>query len=176
MIKGAGDFRGRLGPVQTPYEMVTPWDLRTGLVVYRVFLSAYKAGETLFAEIARRLEDKEYNFNLSLGPAFCHAQVSRVQRYDSGNWHSREVNEEPLEFSSAVPISLINEIIPSNGRVVIEEEMLPGEFLDNYDRELKSLHKVLFTTSGHPLSVTFTGMYHSFEAREGRQNFVFLET
>lgn len=176
MIKGAGDFRGRLGPVQTPYEMVTPWDLRTGLVVYRVFLSAYESGEALFAEIARRLEDREYNFNLSLGPAFCHAQVAGVQRYDSGKWHSKEVNEEPLELSSAVPINLIDEIIPGNWRVVIEEEMLPGEFLDDYDRELKSLHKVLFTTSGHPLSVKFTGIYHSFESGEGHQNFVFLET
>jgi CRISPR-associated protein Cas5h len=175
MIKGAGDFRGRLGPVQTPYEMVTPWDLRTGLVVYRVLLSAYEPGEALFAEISRRLENKEYNFNLSLGPAFCHAQVSQVQRYDSGNWHSKEVNQEPLELSSAVPINLIDEIIPGKGRVVIEEEMLPGEFLNNYDRELKSLHKVLFTTSGHPLTVKFTGTYHSFEAEEGSQSFVFLE-
>lgn len=176
MIKGAGDFRGRLGPVQTPYEMVTPWDLRTGSVAYRVFLSAYEPGATLLDEISERLGSKEYTFNLSLGPAFCHAQVAGVQRYDSGNWHSKEVNEEPLELSSAVPIDLVDEIIPGNGRVVIEEEMLPGEFLDDYDRELKSLHKVLFTTSGHPLSVKFTGMYHSFEIGDGHQNFVFLET
>lgn len=176
MVKGGGDFRGRSGPVQTPYEMVTAWDLRTGLVTYRVFLSAHEAGEALLAEISRRLEDKNYTYNLSLGPAFCHAQVVRVQSYNFESWQTHQAFEEPLEFVSAVPIALINVILPGNGHVVIEEEMLPGEFLEDYDRELKSLHKVLFTTSGHPLSVKFSGQYHSFESGAGRQNFVFLET
>ncbi|MCB0596018.1 MAG: CRISPR-associated protein Cas5 [Lewinellaceae bacterium] len=176
MIKGGGDFRGRSGPVQTPYEMVTAWNLRTGLVAYQIFLSAHEPGETLLAEISKRLEDKDYTYNLSLGPAFCHAQVANVQRLPTESWHTHVANEEPLEFISAVPIDLINAILPGNGRVVIEEEMLPGEFLDNFDRELKSLHKVLFTTSGHPLSVKFTGQYHFFKTGTGRQNFVFLET
>lgn len=176
MVKGGGDFRGRSGPVQTPYEMVTALDLRTGLVTYQVFLSAYESGETLLAEISKRLEDKDYTYNPSLGPAFCHAQVVRVQRYTSGSWQTNEAYEESLEFVSAVPIGLINEILPRNGRVVIEEEMLPGEFLDNFDRELQSLHKVLFTTSGHALSVKFSGQYHFFETGVGRQNFVFMES
>lgn len=176
MIKGGGDFRGRLGPVQTPYEMVTAWDLRTGLVVYRVFLSAYENGEAILAEIAKRLEKKDYTYNLSLGPAFCHAQIARVRRYATGSWHTFKANDEHLEFISAVPIDRINEISPGNGRIVIEEEMLPGEFSDNHDRELKSLHKLLFTTSGHPLPVKFTGLYHFFEEGGEQLNFVFLET
>jgi hypothetical protein len=40
---------------------------------------------------------------------------------------------------------------------------------------LKSLHKVLFTTSGHPLHVKLAGTYHTCETAEGRLNFTFLE-
>lgn len=175
MIKGGSDFRGRQGPVQTPYEMVTPWDLRTGLVKYRLFLSATEEGESLLGEISGRLKDASFKFNLSLGPAFCHAQVEDVQWFSKEGWRSQVADDEPLELVSAVPIHLISAILPGDERTIIEEEMLPGEFIDDFNRELKSLHKVLFTTSGLPLSVRLTGRYYSFGIGEGQKNFTFLE-
>ncbi len=175
MIKGGGDFRGRLGPVQTPYEIVTGLDLRTDFVEYQIFLSAFEAGEAVFSEISKCLESKDHTFNLTLGSAFCHAHIARTRKYTTGNWSTHEANDESLDFISAVPVSNVKGIIPGQEHVIIEEEMLPGEFIDDYDRELKSLHKVLFATSGHPLSIRFTGQYHSFEEEGVRMNFVFLE-
>ena len=176
MIKGSSDFRGRLGPVQTPYEMVTPWDLRRGVVSYRVFLSAYDAGEPLLREIGQRLEEGASTYNLSLGAAFCHAQVVDVKRYAAGSWHTLEAQNSPLKLVSAVPIHLVKAILAFNEDVMIEEEMLPAEFVDDYNRELKSLHKVLFTTSGHPLHVKLTGQYHALGTGSEQLNFTFLES
>lgn len=174
-IKGNSDFRGKLGPVQTPYEMITPWDLRKGSVIYRLFLSAYEAGGDLLNEILYRLESTGSIYNLSLGAAFCHAQVFNAQRHTQGDWQTIQANDEAIHLYSAVPIHLTNAIMIEDHRIVIEEEMLPGEFLDNYDRELKSIHKVLFSTSGHPLFVKITGLYHTCKIGTSQQNFTFLE-
>jgi CRISPR-associated protein Cas5h len=175
MIKGGSDFRGRLGPVQTPYEMVTPVDVRGSVVKYKLFLSAHLAGQPLLDEISERLSDANYTYNICMGSAFCHAQIKNIQRYEAGNWRTQQANEEPVQLISAVPANLISAILLEEKRIIIEEEMLPGEFVDDHNRELKSLHKVLFSTSGHPLAVRLTGQYHSFETEEGRQNFTFLE-
>lgn len=176
MIKGNSDFRGRLGPVQTPYEMITPWDLRKGFVSYRLFLSAYEAGGDLLNEILYCLEIDGSTYNLSLGAAFCHAQVCNVQRHTPGDWQTIQANDEAIHLSSAVPIHLINAIMVEDYRIVVEEEMLPGEFIDDHDRELKSIHKVLFSTSGYPSFVKITGLYHTCKIGTRQENFTFLES
>lgn len=174
-IIGNSDFRGRMGPVQTPYEIITPWNLRKGMVNYRIFISAYEVGQELLNEILSRLETTNSIYNLSLGAAFCHAHACNVIRHTSDQWQTYEANRQEVLLSSAVPIHLINTIMMNDHRMVIEEEMLPGEFTDDKDRELKSIHKVLFSTSGHPLSLKISGLYHSCKIAGRIEYFTFLE-
>ncbi len=173
MIKGGGDFRGRQGPVQTPFEMVTPVDLRKNFVTYKVFLSAYLPGEAIFNEIATHLLNRRRVFNISLGTAFCHAQLKRIEFFADSEWRSLEANgEEWLRLNSAVMIQQVEQIQVSGTQIVLEEEILPGEFIADNDRELKSVHKVLFSTSGHDIAVKLKGEYY----QVADQYFTFLES
>lgn len=175
MIKGDRDFRGRLGPVQTPYEMVMPLDLRQGLVRYRVFLSAHDDGQSLLDEIASCLEHKRHIYNLTLGAAFCHAQISHSKRHEAGAWSTQQAKGELLSLCSAVPIHLVERLVPTAHDVTIEEELLPADFVGNGNRTLKALNKVLFTTSGHPIELHLNGFYHTFKEAGEQYHFTFLE-
>lgn len=179
MIKGGSDFRGRQGHVQTPFEVVTPFNLRTGLVKYRVFLSAFEDGNSLFQELGSKMEHSDLRYNVSLGPAFCHGQAVNFIRSSAGQWETHEGGGREVALHSAVPIEKIKAIVSGNEKfLLIEEEMLPGDFFEDGERtrELKSLHKVLFTTSGHPLRVKLEGSYHTCGMEHERINFTFLES
>lgn len=178
-INSGNDFKGRQGHVQTPFEVVTPFNLRTGLVKYRVFLSAFEDGGSLFQELGSKMENNDLRYNVSLGPAFCHGQAVNFRRYTNSQWETHQGEGTEIALYSAVPIGKIDAIVSGEEKfLLIEEEMLPGDFFDEGERirELKSLHKVLFTTSGHPLRVRLNGEYHSCEVGNGRINFIFLES
>lgn len=177
-VLGSNDFRGQKGHVQTPYEMVTPYNLRTGLVRYQVFLSAFDSGINSLNELQDKLTGQTFRYNLSLGPAFCHGQLANIKFYTQDEWQSYQVEDELVSLNSTAPSTMINSIAPlEEKRLLIEEEMLPCDFVNEVKRlrELKSLQSVLFTTSGHPLKVNLTGIYHSCESEKGLLNFTFLE-
>ena len=157
MIKGGSDFRGQKGRVQTPFEMVTGWDIKRDEVAYRIYISPVNDEVTVFEDLKRRLANNERGYNLSLGPAFCLASLSNVRLGLKAE--PRTESQDFVSIHSAVPVRQVQELDMSSEKMLIEEELLPGAFLENYERELSSMHQVLFSTDGQPMRVKIEGEY-----------------
>lgn len=158
MIKGASDFRGQKGRVQTPFEIITGRDLRNGEVAYRVYLSPKASGKATYDSIINQLKDRKQVYNLTLGPAFCTAYLSNVQTELNPAVHQASPDHF-LSIHSAIRTDQIKEIQFNEEKLLVEEELLPAAFVDDYNRELSSMQRVLFSTDGRPLHVKIEGEY-----------------
>lgn len=178
MIKGNNDFRGGKGRVQTPFEVVTGSDLKKDSVRYRIYLAPGKS-RNLFDQIAKRLEDNDRQFNLSLGIAGFSAFISNVQEFSAsekicvGEW---------IDLHSAGNSDQIKEIdFPEDPEFKfnhIEEELLPADFIGGEKgREVYRMNRVLFATRNFPIHVKLSGKYFQLRSNcnsEETENFQFL--
>jgi CRISPR-associated protein Cas5h len=71
--------RSQTGPIQTPFEVITAWDLSKGDVVYQVFLKAEDRGEMIYESIKTHFLEKEPIYNITLGTANFTASFSDIQ-------------------------------------------------------------------------------------------------
>jgi len=173
MIKGAPDFRGQKGRVQTPFEMVSGLDVKQDSVAYRIYVSPTEKGRKVFSELKVKIEKKEAGYNLSLGPAFCLAAMENVQLHLTPK--AIEGGDEFVPVSTAVQADKVREIDLSKGKLLLEEELLPGAFMKDYDRELSGMNRVLFATDGQPVSVKLEGTYFELMENGVNVNITFLE-
>jgi CRISPR-associated protein Cas5h len=175
-ITGSGDFGGKNGRIQTPFEVVTAHDLKAGMVKYRFYISAGEE-EGVYERLKKALGNKERLFNLSLGIASFSAFISKfgiqegVQHEGESEWlliHSSCNSDEVLEIN-----------FPEDAEFRfnhIEEELLPADFIGGKNgREVYRMNRVLFATKNFPIRVKLNGNYYQIGKEESIENIQFLE-
>lgn len=175
-ITGSNDFSGKNGRIQTPFEVITAHDLKSGMVKYRFYISPGENSE-VYERLKKALTDGDRQFNLSLGIAGFSAFISKVGIQaatkltgDSG-W---------LLIHSACNSDDVSEIdFPKDAEFRfnhIEEELLPADFIGGEKgREVYRMNRVLFATKNFPMQVILSGNYYQLVSDESIENFQFLE-
>lgn len=167
MIKSEGDFRGQKGRVQTPFEVVFPYDPRNGLLHYRIYLSSLNS--SLMDELGDSLTERKSIYNLSLGVANFNAAVINPrlnlivkERFEPDNF---------ISIHSAVPSDFVDAIDPTKSHILLEEDQFPTTFKANYNRELAQMTRLLFSNDGQALSIRLNSKYWQID---GDEQFVLL--
>ncbi|MEY4935875.1 MAG: CRISPR-associated protein Cas5 [Bacteroidota bacterium] len=167
-----GDFTGRDGRIQTPFEIISGFDLGQDWVTYRIYLSCYDAGRELFERLQNQLLTKRKHYNLCLGTANFSAEIQNVQTHYAGTLPKGEW----VAVHTAVAVSEILRLDSDKIKEArLEEELLPLEFTKNGSRELKTIHRFLFSTNGQPLYAQFKCPIFRIVEQQQPINFLFLE-
>lgn len=174
-VVSTGDFSGKNGRVQTPFEVVTPQNLRGGNVIYRIYVGQ-GADKELFERIKGTFDSKQSKFNLSLGPANFVASVT--------SWKSeyrvtkKSAGDDWINVHSACNSDSVTDIAfdPADSTNQIEEELMPADFVANLDREVYRMNRILISTTGNPLQVKLNAPYYELHTDgNNTENIQFLE-
>jgi CRISPR-associated protein Cas5h len=168
-----GDFTGRDGRIQTPFEIITGLDLNQDWVTYRIYIGCHAAGQALFESLQQQLLHGRRHYNLSLGTANFSASIQKVQSFQA---ELVQIGEE-VALHSAAPVTAILRLDPEKmSETRLEEDLLPLEFAKNGSRELKSIQRFLFSTNGQPLYARFkVPIFRIIEPSKEPIHFLFLE-
>lgn len=174
------DFRGHGGRIQTPFEIVTPIDLRKGEVAYQVFLTSGDGSPHFFKEIKQHFINHQPVYNLSLGTANFQANLKNIQILK--DHQIAELKQEGFtQLHSAVPSKMVEELSFEKDQLdkynSVEEELLPGEFHSEPKRmrELKSMNRLLFSVSQHPLRVRLNAPFWEVKTGDELLNIQFMD-
>lgn len=176
-VSGKKGFRGESGPAQTPFEVITGFDLKKDLVKYRVFL-AKGNNDYPFQAIKEFLENESQSeaFNLSFGIAGFNAWIENIEILEG---KERTANQKRLQLHSAGNSDQIEELFFENEDFSfnhIEEELLPADFEGGEKgRDLAEMNRVLFSTKPFPMEVELTGKYFEINRNNELENIQFLE-
>ncbi len=178
-VDNTSDFRGRQGRTQIPFEVVTPLDIRNGEVAYQVFIKASESGELTFQELKNHLLYKEPVYATSLGAANFTAQIKEIHLFASDNIEAKQ-SDDFIFIHTAVPVDLVEalnfEKEAQDCYNFVEEDMLPGDFIGNYNREVKKMNQLLFSTTSTPLRVILKGKYWSLKKEREIINIQFMDS
>jgi CRISPR-associated protein Cas5h len=144
------DFRGTGGRIQTPFEIVTGHHIQNNEVWYRIFISCFEDGKQTFEQLKNCILNKQSHYNLSFGIASFSASISSAKFYKISS----------LKFEKQDDYSFV------------EEELMPADFVSNYNRELSKMNRVLFTHNALPLRVIYSGKFY---VLQNSYNITFLE-
>lgn len=163
MIKSRslGDFMGEKHHTQSPIEIITPDNLISGNIVYRIY---FLSEDIDFRDsLIDKLSKKESVFNISFGAAQFFASISNTNIYYDSDIEENYCENELISFNSAVYADNVKSIVFDINETwkynFIEEDLLPMDFL-NKSRELESMEHLLYTTDNFPLKVKFTGNFY----------------
>ncbi len=175
-IKSIDDFTGKGGRIQTPFEVITGYNLPTDWVVYRIYLSPSETGQAVFDELKDVLLNHRQKFNLSLGTANFSATILKVHSYK--NVESLE-SKDFITIDSAVvsnTVIKLNFEKDANGASnFLEEELLPADFVSNHNREVRKMVTALYSTKNIPFEVKLNVPHYLLTTDLETQNIVFLE-
>ncbi|MGX1023106.1 CRISPR-associated protein Cas5 [Psychroflexus sp. MBR-150] len=167
----SSDFRGESGRIQTPFEIVTNSNITKGNVSYQVFIKANDDNAVVFEKIKNHLLSKEPVYNISFGTANFLAQIFDVILFKENDIEKRET-QDYIELHSAVPTTLVEELKFKKEEYdsynFVEEDMLPGDFVTNNNREVRIMNKLLFSNTHHPLRVKLNSPF--FHLNKGYEN------
>ncbi|WP_394906756.1 CRISPR-associated protein Cas5 [uncultured Mesonia sp.] len=176
--KWSSDFRGEGGRIQTPFEIVSAWDIAKDNVVYQVFLKANKGGEDTFNSIKNQFLEKEPVYNISLGTANFSAQLSDIDLIKNDKVEKKESSDYIL-MDSALPVDNVEDLKFEKEEYTnynfVEEDMLPSDFKANGNREVRKMNKLLFSTTENPLRVKLKNSYYHILGRSQNLNIQFME-
>lgn len=175
----SSDFRGEGGRIQTPFEIVSHSNIRKGNVVYQIFIKENDDNTVIFDRIKDHLLFKDAVYNISLGTANFSAQLFDVNLF-IGNEIKKMETRDYVELHSAVPTNLVEKLRfnkdEHDSYNFIEEDMLPGDFVGNYNREVRKMNKLLFSTTQHPLRVQLNSPYFNLHKNSESLNIQFMDS
>lgn len=156
------DFRGQGGRIQTPFEIISGLNLTKDEVGYQVFLQPVKNNNLVFEEIKEHFFKGIPVYNLSLGPANFQASLHQVELIQASSIMQKH-SDEFIKVHSAIPVSHVEELAfekeEANQYNFVEEDMIPGEFVGDNNREVKKMNRLLFSTTNYPLRVKLNEPY-----------------
>jgi CRISPR-associated protein Cas5h len=169
-VLGPSDFRGSKGRIQTPFEIVTGEDLKDSTITYRIFLRPLEIPEEEYKHLKELLQAKGNNFALTLGAASFNASLSKYQEYEA---MERKALPGFEYFDSAInsdDVENIELVTDDVGRVsIVEEELMPADFVANYNRELQKMNRMLFSVSASQLKARLKDSAMVIELIEGEK-------
>ena len=175
----ASDFRKMSGnSIQTPFEVVTGLSLQKNEVRYRIFISYFEDGLNTFDLLKNSLSDQNHVFPITLGVANFNAFITNFKYFNENEIIEREAENELISFNSAVDSEKITELQfdkEDYEMSFVEEELLSSDFLENGNREVSKMNRVLFTSNDIPLKVRYTGIFYVVQDNEAPQTIQFLD-
>ncbi len=172
------DFRGHGGRIQTPFEVVTPFDLAKGEVGYQVFLAPNGNNFEIFRQVKDHFLNRQPIYGLSLGVANFNATLNEIRHLDDDQISKLE-SPDFVWMHSAVPAKFVEELTFEKESLdrynFLEEELMPGDFLGNGNRELKQMNRVLFSTTDQPLRVKLNAPFLEIRIDEQTLNIQFMD-
>ncbi len=175
MIKGKSDFRGQKGRIQTPFEVVTGYEINRDMVSYEIYVSYHGEKAAFFDLLCEQLNKQGPVFSLSLGPANMSGFISDYQIIDQLEIQELQAEDEDIMLHTAVNSNYVNSLNwEQNHKLLVEEELMPADFIANKDRELKKMIRLLYTTDGQALPINYSGTYWQINTPQSR-NITFIE-
>jgi len=175
----SSDFRGEGGRIQTPFEIVSPLNLTKGDVVYQIFIKSNHEKPEIFDNIKQHLLTKEPVYNISLGTANFSARITDVYLFKPDKIEKKETKEF-IRIHSAIPTKLVDELKFDKEEYdsynFVEEDMLPGDFVENNNREVRKMNQLLFSTTPHPLRVKINTYYYQLNEEQENLNIQFMDS
>ncbi|MGY5850944.1 CRISPR-associated protein Cas5 [Salegentibacter sp. F14] len=174
----SSDFRGEGGRIQTPFEVITAWDLAKGNVSYQVFIKASDSGKSVYDSIKTHLLIKEPVYNITLGTANFTARLSNIQIYKHNEIEIKKQNDY-VDIHSAIPVDMV-EVLRFDKEEYenynfVEEDMLPGDFIANGNREVRKMNRLLFSITPHPLRIKLNTFYYVLKSKTSELNIQFVD-
>ncbi|MGU8835908.1 type I-B CRISPR-associated protein Cas5b [Clostridium perfringens] len=118
-VESFNDVTGYRNRTQVPVEFLTSRDD----VAFRIYLSC---NDNLLSEINECLKNEEYIYSISLGPAYCLADVNYVGEFDSICF------DEQLEgFVDISTVIRMEDVIDYEFSSNLYKEKMPSKFLEN---------------------------------------------
>jgi CRISPR-associated protein Cas5h len=177
--KLSSDLRGEGGRIQTPFEVITPLEIRKSDVKYKIYIKATDNGKVIFEKIKNHFLNNEPVYNISLGTANFMAGISNVKLYEK-NQIKQTKESNYIMLNSAVPVDLVEDLKFEKDNLdnynFVEEDMMPGEFVSNGNREVKTMNKLLFSITQNPLRVKLNSLYYQIEESEQIINIQFMDS
>ena len=175
--KMSSDFRGEGGRIQTPFEVVSGWDLRKDEVVYQIFISPTGQGVKIFENIKNHFLNAYPVFNVTLGVANFGASIHDVFLGEA--IINRELTSDSYCIvHSAIPTNHVKDLKfdkeDFGSYNFVEEDMLPGDYVAN-TREVRKMNRLLFSTSANPLRVKLNTPAIKLNLPEGEISFQFMD-
>ncbi|SHJ51461.1 CRISPR-associated protein Cas5h [Arenibacter nanhaiticus] len=174
----SSDFRGEGGRIQTPFEVITAWDLAKGDVAYQVFIKASDKGKGVYESIKSHFLEKEPVYNITLGTANFTGRLTDIEIFSEANVRTVDSKVYVL-MNSAVPVDLVEDLKFDKEEFenynFVEEDMLPGDYVANGNREVCKMNRLLFSITPHPLRVKLRGSYFVLKSNTSELNIQFMD-
>lgn len=174
----SSDFRGEGGRIQTPFEVITAWDLAKGDVAYQVFLKAGDEGKAVYESIKTHLLEKEPVYNITLGTANFTARLTDFEIFSDSKIEIISPDGY-VQMHSALPVNMVEDLKFDKGEYdnynFVEEDMLPGDFTANGNREVRKMNRLLFSITPHPLRVKLNRSYYVLKSESSELNIQFMD-
>lgn len=173
------DFRGEGGRVQTPFEVVSGWNIGQNEVTYQIFISCFESGKNTFSELQKHLLSKKPVYNISLGTANFTASISDINLLKDSEIEEKTTNEFIL-MHTALPSYMVKELKFDKEEYgdynFVEEDLMPGDFKEKGNREVRKMNRLLFSTSSNPLRVRMNGSYYAVKYSNEVLNVQFMDS
>lgn len=176
--KLSSDFRGEQGRVQTPFEVVSGWHIGRDEVSYQVFVSCFENGANTFSDLKKHLMSKGPIYNISLGTANFTASIFDVCLLTDKEIEEIETDDF-VQMHAALPTHLVKDLKfdkeDQGDYNFVEEDLMPGDFKEKGNREVRKMNRLLFSTSSNPLRVKLKGTFYSLKYSDEAINVQFME-
>lgn len=174
----SSDFRGEGGRIQTPFEVVTAWDLAKGDVAYQVFLKANGEDKSVYESIKTHFLEKESVYNITLGTANFTARLNDIEIFTESEIETI-YPEDYVLIHSALPVDMVEDLKFDKEEYenynFVEEDMLPGDFIANGNREVRKMNRLLFSITPNPLRVKLNKSYYVLKSKTSELNIQFMD-
>jgi len=159
----SSDFRGEKGRIQTPFEVVSGWDISKDEVAYQVFVSYVRENKEFFEKIKFHFLNKTPVYNISLGIANFNASLFDIELIQNESITEKKSDDFVL-FNSVLPSNYVKDLKFEKNEYdsynFVEEDMMPGDFLENQNREVRKMNNLLFSITPNPIRVKFTESFY----------------
>lgn len=177
--KWTSDFRGEDGRIQTPFEVISGLDISRDEVIYQVFVKHEVGGAEVFEHIKSHLLDSCPVYNITLGTANFTASLYAVELIKEESIKEKN-SEDYVLMHSAIPSQLVEDLQFEKEEYdsynFVEEDMLPGEFVSDNNREVKKMNRLLFSITPNPLRVKLKAAYYELQMQEEHINIQFMDS
>ena len=174
----SSDLRGENGRIQTPFEIVTGWNISKCEVAYQVFISGTELGKESFENIKDYFLNREPAYKVSLGIANFGAHISDIQLLKD-KAITRKKKDGFALIHSAVPVKYVEELKFDRDEYenynFVEEDMLPADFIGNKDREVQKMNKLLFSITPNPLRLKMNSSFYQIYTDSEDLNIQFMD-
>jgi CRISPR-associated protein Cas5h len=176
--KFSSDFRGEDGRIQTPFEVISAWNIGRDDISYQIFISSRADGKEIFERVKYFFLNHQPIFSISLGTANFLASISDICHLRDNEVEVKRSNDF-IYLNSAVSSESVSELRFDKEGIgsynFVEEDLLPGDFVSNRNREVRNMNRLLFSITPNPIRVRYSDEYYHMKLHGESLNIQFVE-